>query len=172
MHGPQRTNSRSARALLASAWGVVCALMLAAPALALRSFPRAASILYLVFSPICHQNPQRSFMLAGHSLAVCHRCTGMYLGLFLGSLIGEHAGTGSARTRRIRVLAATLPLLLDVLAPAAGLWPGAPLTRFSTGLLFGFLISGLLVRGVAEFLQEAPWRRFTMPISQLKGDLS
>jgi hypothetical protein len=56
-------------------------------------------------------------------------------------------------------LAASIPLLLDALLPCAGLWTNTYLCRFFTGLLFGSLISSLLVRGVAEFLNEALWRR-------------
>jgi len=38
---------------------------------------------YGIFSPICHQNPSRSFFLFGYPLGVCARCFGIYFG-FLG----------------------------------------------------------------------------------------
>jgi uncharacterized membrane protein len=172
MHQSHRSNICSTRTVLPLVLGVICTLIIAAPLLASHSFHRAASILYLVFSPICHQIPERSFRMFGNSLAVCHRCSGIYLGMFLGSFLENRAMHRSVQARRLWVLGAILPMLLDGLAPLAGLWTGSSLTRFSTGLLFGTLISSLLVRGLAEFVREAPWRRFTLQNSQLNGGLS
>ena len=111
-------------------------------------------------------------MLSGGSLAVCHRCSGIYLGMFLGALFNIHAMHRSVRARRFLVLGAIIPIVFDALAPLAGLWTSTGLTRFSTGLLFGMLASSLLVRGFSEFMQEAPWQRLTTLNSQLKGGLS
>ncbi len=36
----------------------------------------------------CHQIPERSFHLRGHPLGVCHRCSGIYTGMWLGWGIG------------------------------------------------------------------------------------
>ncbi|NQT25092.1 DUF2085 domain-containing protein [candidate division KSB1 bacterium] len=38
------------------------------------------------YSFICHQNPDRSFHVLGHSMAVCARCTGIYFGALIGIL--------------------------------------------------------------------------------------
>ncbi len=38
---------------------------------------------YYMGGLICHQRPERSFILAGHQFAFCARCTGMYLSLLL-----------------------------------------------------------------------------------------
>ena len=48
---------------------------------------RLAFIIRLIYAPICHQNEHRSFVIAGQSLAVCARCTGIYLGFFAGLLL-------------------------------------------------------------------------------------
>jgi len=170
MHVSNHGSSASARAIMAGAWGIVCGLILAAPILMSHSCRSAASVLYLSFSCICHQIPERSFAIFGHPLAVCHRCFGIYLGLFLGSLIENRFVHGSLRVRRFWILAASIPLLLDVLLNSAGLWTSTCFSRFFTGLLFGNLVSPLLVRGVAEFLNGAPWRKFA--IAHLKGGFS
>jgi len=154
MHSSTHFNQGSARVALAATWGVLCALPLAAPILVSHSCRRAASVAYLFFFCICHQIPERSFTISGHPLAVCHRCFGIYLGLFLGSLIDNHFVHRSPQVRRFLVLAAGIPLLLDVLMPFAGLWTSSSMSRFFTGLLLGTLISPLLVRGVQEFLNE------------------
>ncbi len=172
MDSSAAANSKRARTTLAGAWGVVCALILAAPILASHSCRAAASVIYLYFSFICHQIPERSFALSGYTLAVCHRCTGIYLGLFLGSLVENHFIHRSPRGRRFWVLAASAPLFLDVLLPYTGLWTSTCLSRFFSGLLIGNVISSLLVRGAAEFLSEAPWRRLAVGDSHLKGGFS
>lgn len=166
------SSSCLARTVLATAWGVMCALVLAAPLLELHSCRTAGSILYLFFSCICHQIPERSFLISGYALAVCHRCSGIYIGMFLGSFLGYRTIQSSMKARRLLVLAAIIPILLDALAGIAGFWTGTAMIRFSTGLLFGTLISPLFVCAFTEFLNEAPWRKLPMQIPQFKGDLS
>ena len=84
----------TARILLALSWGVVCVLTLAAP-LALAHGRADALPVYLGFSFFCHQSPERSFALAGLPLAVCHRCSGIYLGLFAAPCSPPSASPGA-----------------------------------------------------------------------------
>jgi uncharacterized membrane protein len=162
-------HSSPARAMLAGTWGVVCALTLAAPILAAHSWHRAAALLYLSYASVCHQIPERSFSFCGYPLAVCHRCSGIYLGLFLGSLAGNPDMPRSPQTRRLRVLAAITPLLLDVLLPRIGLWVSTTPSRFLTGLILGTLISSLLLRGLAEFLEGLHAGSLRLPIHLSRG---
>jgi uncharacterized membrane protein len=46
-----------------------------------------ATIIRIIFSPICHQLPERTFHLCGSPLTVCARCFGIYSGFFIGVLI-------------------------------------------------------------------------------------
>jgi len=161
-----------ARIMLAGAWGIFCTMILATPILLAYSWREAASVLYLSFSSICHQIPDRSFLVLGYSLPVCHRCSGIYLGLFLGSLIENRFVHRSPRARRVWILAACIPMLFDVVLSYSGLWLGTGLTRFFTGLCFGSLISTLLVRGVTEVLMDAPWRRRAIDYSTFKKGYS
>ncbi len=160
------------RVLLGLAWGSLCALILAAPLLELHSRRTAAAFIYFFFSFVCHQIPKRSLLISGHALAVCHRCSGIYLGMFLGTFGGYRTIRNRMKARRVLVLCAIIPISLDALASLAGLWTGFALIRFFTGLLFGTLISPLFVCAFTEFLNEAPWRKFIRQIPQFKGDLS
>jgi len=149
-------SSARARLALTALWGALCLLILAAPLAAAFSTAPVSSFIRLLFSPVCHQLPERSFALLGHPWAVCHRCAGIYLGLLAASLfspVTRMASLGPA-PRRALVAAATLPLLADFLLTLADIWAGTPASRFTTGFLFGFLLSTLLVAGVAELLQE------------------
>lgn len=162
----------AARIMLAGVWGVFCAMILAAPILLSFSCPRIASVLYLSFSTICHQIPDRSFFILGYSFPVCERCSGIYLGLLLGSLVEARFVHRSSTARRVWVLAACIPMLADFSLSFSGLWIGTGPVRFATGLWFGWLISALLVRGVAEFLLHAPWRHLPVGYSPLKKGYS
>jgi len=105
-------------------------LLLLAPFLAAQGEP-SAGFVYFFFRPLCHQMPERSFSWLGEPLAVCHRCTGLYLGFFLGLLLAASVPRFRdflvGRPRIIAVFA--LPLVIDVLLP------NTPLSRFATGVL-------------------------------------
>jgi len=167
-----RSNPAKARSIAAGAGAAACALVLAAPLLAWCGCPKSAAAIYFFFSRICHQMPERSFALLGYSLAVCHRCSGIYLGFFIGTFIDIPWMHRSPKIRRFWTLAAIFPLAADFLISYSGLWTNTCVSRFATGLIFGIVVSSLFVRGLAEFLDEAPWHRLTIGDSHLKGGLS
>jgi uncharacterized membrane protein len=154
------TRLRAARILIALLWGSLFLSVLAAPLLSAHGGEPAAMLLYFFFSPVCHQIPERSFLLSGHAWAVCHRCAGLYLGLFAAALLDHPLIRRRPDQRRAWVLAAAIPLLLDALLPYAGFWDGTAFSRFATGLFFGYVSSSLLVLGVTEWLRETPRRCF------------
>src|SRR5688572_9617755 len=62
-------------------------LIVAAPLFSINGLSTASTPLYMFFSFICHQIPDRSLYLGGHQLAVCSRCFGVYFGLLAGILL-------------------------------------------------------------------------------------
>lgn len=130
----------------------------AAPLLAANSFPRAAGLIYLLFSPVCHQLAERSFACQGFPWAVCHRCSGIYLGLLLGLLLPFKLCllATALRRRRAWVCLASAPLLLDVLLGRVQIWQSQAVVRFGTGLLFGIMLASLLLSGTAEAFAVNP----------------
>jgi uncharacterized membrane protein len=149
--------SHAARICLASLWAFVCAMAVAAPLLAAHSFVLPAAI-YLFFSRICHQIPARCFWIAGYPLAVCHRCFGIYFGLFAGSLITIRS-LHHSRERRAWLIAAIVPLCIDALLPYSGFWENSPASRFVTGFFFGVVSAQILLQGAGEFLREFSLKR-------------
>lgn len=97
-----------------------------------------AGWVYLVFKPVCHQLSSRSFHPFGHQLAVCTRCTGIYLGFWLGLLIlpGWRRLSGRLLAQPRILLLFALPMFVNVLLP-----DNTPWGRFATGLLAGFPVS-------------------------------
>lgn len=90
--------------------------------------------LYLFFSPICHQSPDRSFFWMGRQLAVCHRCFGIYLGFWVGILLLPIL-RGLLKwllLRPRRILLFVLPMALDVVLD------NHAASRFLTGFVAGF----------------------------------
>jgi uncharacterized membrane protein len=144
----------AARIAMASIWGIICIMIASAPYLAQRNLQAESSVLYCLFSLICHQMPDRSFGLWGHKLAVCHRCAGIYLGLFVGALLLINVNQ-NVKSRRNWALVACAPICADFFSGCLGFWHGFTIIRFVTGLLFGMIASSLLVQGIAELITEA-----------------
>lgn len=159
MHMPFRART-AVRAALLVIWGSLSFMAVAAPYCAAHSLDAFAATLYLFFAPVCHQDPGRCFSLGGYSWALCHRCSGIYFGTFLASLspLGSLSMLRSPGQRRMWVIGASAPLLLDALLPYIGVWINTPWSRFSSGLLFGVMLSTLLLPGLTEFLEETLWR--------------
>jgi len=111
--------------------------------------------LYAAFGWICHQQPERSWHLAGEPLAVCVRC----LGLYLGALGGAVLRFGFSR----RLLVATALLLAgDWAAESAGLLGPRPIARFLIGAAAGLALVSALVEP----------RRWRQRILSVKGAVS
>jgi uncharacterized membrane protein len=151
------TIPRRVRIFLVAFWGILCAAIPAAPLLQARGHDAAASWLNGIFSAVCHQDSARSFAVLGNACAVCHRCSGIYLGLFLASLLPWEFRPvrSSLPARRLWVAAATAPMLLDVLLSWTGWWAGSALTRMATGALFGAMLASFLGPALGEIWTQA-----------------
>jgi uncharacterized membrane protein len=126
--------------LLVSAFPALLAgAAISAPYLALGGYGTFTFLIFLFFSPVCHQDPERSFWIFGAPVAVCARCLGIYLGAAAGAWIPAPR----------RMLLSGLGLfaalnLADVLTEAAAWHGNWKLTRFLLGALLG-LAAGSLV---------------------------
>lgn len=115
------------------------ALVVLAPSLP----PAVAALVYAAGGLICHQLPERSFHWHGAQLAVCARCTGIYLGACGAAVLAPlppatYARWTSPPVRVARLLTgAALPMVATVLFEWAGWWFPSPMTRAATGVLLG-----------------------------------
>src|SRR6266487_3566794 len=132
-----------ARVFLVFLSGLAFVMALLGPSLAAAGHVLLSALVYAVFSPICHQMPERSFELLGFPWAVCHRCSGIYLGVLFAAVFytAIPRRLTSHETRRYWVVAATATLVVDVGLTAAGVWDNVPLSRLCTGFLFGAMLS-------------------------------
>jgi uncharacterized membrane protein len=130
----------------------VLALIIAAPLTQSGNHAAFSHAIYKAFSFICHQIPERSFHVAGHQFAVCSRCTGLYAGFALAALIYPLARSlkRSDTPRRIWLILAAVPLLIDFALGYFSVWENTHLSRFLTGALLSSVAVFYIMPGLIE----------------------
>ena len=154
--------------VLASGW---IAVLFLPPGLMADGQVVPALILYRSFSLICHQIPERSFQAFGAPLAVCSRCTAIYVGALGGLLIYPSVRTllqrldshtrGSKWGGRGWFVVALLPMAIDVAADWLGLLPNSFTSRAVTGGIAGLAAALCILPGVIAAFDE--WYRSERP---------
>jgi uncharacterized membrane protein len=124
---------------------MLLAAIVAAPLAASIARPEAW-FLYEGFGPFCHQQADRCWSIQGFPLAVCARCSGVYLGLLLAALGGVHL--------RVRTLAVALVLVgVSWAVESAEIANISGAARTCTGLALGF-VAGAVVLGATGPIEE------------------
>jgi len=114
---------------------------------------QAGSFFMQAFSHVCHQLSDRSMHIHGESLAICHRCTGAYTGVWIGALLLPLANGWwpfSQKWTAWILAAATAPALIDWSGNVIGLWVNSPVSRVITGAVFGLVAGYILASAFAE----------------------
>ncbi len=132
--------SRSSFVTVIAVW---CLLITAVPLLMDRA-PVLSAFLFLSFSPICHQIPERSFFILGHQLPVCARCAGIYFGGLLGSFFVRKKSPPP-----LFLVLALIPMAID--GGTQLLWrESTNIIRLATGLVAGFAVVFYLYPGLSR----------------------
>ncbi len=148
----QRFGAPAVTAVVALGCCFAVAMVVVAPMSAARG-GFLAPLVYEIFAPVCHQIAERSFHVAGHPLAVCHRCFGFYVGFTLGLMVlplFRPARDWLLKKPR-RVLLFLAPAGIDWLLPM-----NTPVSRFSTGVLAAAAIAVLVWAAVGQIVQQMP----------------
>ncbi len=113
-------------------------------------------LIYVVFSPTCHQMPSRCLTLFGNPLAVCTRCLGIYLGFLLGTSIFPFCrGRMSVSLPQPKILILlTIPIVIDTAANVVSLWVSPHWLRLSTGLVWGTVLPFYFIPGVIDVFKK------------------
>jgi uncharacterized membrane protein len=132
---------------------VIVGLIVAAPLLLAHGDDSIAQAIYLAFHPLCHQIAARSFYLAGHPLAVCARCTGLYAGFAAGAALYPLMRSLQRRDTpaRIWLLVGITPVTIDFAVGLLGIWANTHLSRFLTGALCGAVCAFFVVPGLMNW---------------------
>lgn len=120
-----------------------------------------AQSVYGFFSYICHQMPERSLHLAGHQLAVCSRCFGVYFGLLAGIVIYPlwRQITDTEPIPRFWLLLSLIPITIDWSLTMFGIWENTHVSRFVTGTILGFGCAVFIVPALVEVSRNLSGRR-------------
>jgi uncharacterized membrane protein len=94
--------------------------------------PEVGLALQRGFAVVCHQQPERSFVMFGGSAAVCARC----LGIYLGAAAGLFVRLPRRLAKRFLMVAVALNFV-DWLAEFAGLHGNWMFVRFALGVVLG-----------------------------------
>jgi uncharacterized membrane protein len=137
-----------AASLVASVFGGLLALAWVAPLL---DDGNGTGILYLLFSSVCHQRPERCFHVDGLPVGICVRCTGIYAGVMIGSLAFAFI-TVPNRTITKALLLSLVAIAADVALEGLGLYHNFFPSRLVTGFCFGGCVGFFSVKAVQEFL--------------------
>ena len=165
MNQHPQTAARMVYALTVLAVILWLGLIVAAPLLMSGHHLSSALVIYQGFSAVCHQLPGRSFQLFDCPLAVCSRCTGIYLGFLTGLLVYPFARRLDEETMPDRrwLLLAAVPMLIDVGGHAIGLFTNGFASRTITGLIAGAATAFYIFPGLVATRSQLfnPGLRFT-----------
>ena len=122
----------------------------------------------LIGYALCHQLPQRSFFFNEYQSPLCARCTGMYLGFFIGLVfLIIRRRTHSARMPTAAIVSVLIGFItimgVDGINSTISVIPGAPqlyhttnLHRILTGTLFGIAMCMLLFPVFSTAIWQQP----------------
>lgn len=128
------------------------AAVAAAPLLIADGHPFAAGALYQAFSRVCHQIPARSFYIAGYPVAVCARCSGLYVGAAIGALAYPFFRPlkNIETPNRTVLFAAAAPTVIDFSLGFFGIWANTHTSRFLTASILGIVSAFYIVPGLVD----------------------
>jgi len=132
-----------------------------------------ATPLRLFYAPLCHQIDSRALHVDSRAVAVCARCTGLYLGGLAGLLLaaGFIVGRGKGPSP-VWLAVAVAPTLIDALLPRIG-WAGLPnVSRLLLSMPAGLMAAVFLSIGIYDLVtsrKSIRSRRTPEPGSVVEG---
>ena len=134
------------------------ALIIGAPIALKTGHPFWGLTIYHAFSYVCHQIPERSFFIAEHQFAVCARCTGLYAGFTIATVLYPLVRSlrQTVAPKRKWLFLAAAPLAIDFGLGFFGIWENTHSSRFATGALLGavavfYVLPGLMDLSLREW---------------------
>ena len=125
-------------------------------------FPDSAYIIIVqpflkkIYGSVCHQRIEKTFLLNGHYFLVCARCTGIYLGALVISLISLFSLPGPTENFKLLSISA-IPMIIDVTATTTGIYPYSKFIALSTGLFFGSAVFVYILAVIENNFVDKPF---------------
>jgi len=95
-------------------------------------------LLKLFYTPVCHQNPEKSFVCNGFQLLVCARCLGIYLGVLISNALIIINFTPPIKLGYIFL--SSLPMIIDIIFYQFGVYSYNKIIALITGISFGTIL--------------------------------
>ena len=116
--------------------------------------PFVSDLLYAVYSPLCHQNPSRCFVLFGYPLAVCARCLGVYGGFLLGTCLYPLFRDLRSQSLPLKgvLISLSTPIVVDTTGNLFLLWMTNEWIRLLTGVFWGSILPFFLIPGMMDMV--------------------
>ncbi len=89
-----------------------------------------------IYSQVCHQDPLKSVYVSGQKFEVCARCTGIYAGSLISSIVVLFFPKIKPHSVKF-LFVSMLPMAADVLLYSTGVYNYSKWIAFSTGLFLG-----------------------------------
>ena len=109
-----------------------------------------AALTYAAGSLVCHQIPARSFHLAGGQLAVCGRCTGLYVSALAGGILALLTSRRAPFTDRSLLAMAAIPTALSWTLEHVGIAAQSNAIRALAALPLGFVAAWVVIGMLRE----------------------
>ncbi len=91
------------------------------------------------FHMVCHQIKEKTFTINGAKLFVCARCTGIYLGALVTSIVSLfYVRKISLKIKLLYI--SMIPMLIDVACSTFNIYHYSKMLAFFTGLFFGSIV--------------------------------
>ncbi len=107
----------------------------------------AATIVYFMTDPVCHQLPERSLFISGIPMPVCARCYFIYLGGWTTFLIPVFSGKINFWRYRVYLIMGII-ILAEFVSEKTGLYQNLAGIRMIAGFLLGILIFRLIIEAL------------------------
>ncbi|HTY01743.1 MAG TPA: DUF2085 domain-containing protein [Bacteroidota bacterium] len=142
-----------------------CLAIVAAPLLHGGRWTGVSAFLYAFFHPICNQIDSHSFHIAGEKTGVCMRCTSIYFSFFAGLLVYPlfRSITSRVGAGRSWLLAAVVPMVVDVALSLLNVHESSSVTRVFTGAFFGIIAVFVLLPIIIDASSELMTRTRVQP---------
>ena len=139
--------------ILIACVGLWCSGVIAAPML---SGTMISDVLYRFYSVVCHQFSTRSFHLYGEPIAVCIRCTSIYIGFLTALIVLRFSDRLRAKNFNSvhTIVIVFLPMAIDGIFSLLNIHDSSTLSRIATGVLFGSGMAMVLFRTLTEIIHS------------------
>lgn len=118
------------------------------------SFPWGT--VYSLGDRLCHQMPERSFILNENQMPFCVRCTAIWMGLAAGLLFMVVYTFELNERFFLVILLSLIPMGIDGIGQLFGFWESTNVVRFLTGVPAG-LICGIALGAIIDELRSFPF---------------